>query len=62
MTGWGQDGPLAQAAGHDLNYIAPRALSGFRVSPEVCRHHRRPWSVISAVGRSISQREFSPVF
>jgi alpha-methylacyl-CoA racemase len=25
VTGWGQDGPLAQAAGHDLNYIA---LSG----------------------------------
>lgn len=25
MTGWGQDGPLAMAAGHDLNYIA---LSG----------------------------------
>ena len=25
MTGWGQDGPYAQAAGHDLNYIA---LSG----------------------------------
>jgi alpha-methylacyl-CoA racemase len=22
LTGWGQDGPLAQAAGHDLNYIA----------------------------------------
>ena len=22
VTGWGQDGPLAQAAGHDLNYIA----------------------------------------
>ena len=22
MTGWGQQGPLAQAAGHDLNYIA----------------------------------------
>ena len=22
MTGWGQDGPLAQTAGHDLNYIA----------------------------------------
>ncbi len=22
MTGWGQDGPLAQAAGHDLNYIS----------------------------------------
>jgi len=25
VTGWGQDGPLAQAAGHDINYIA---LSG----------------------------------
>jgi len=25
MTGWGQDGPLAQAAGHDINYIS---LSG----------------------------------
>ena len=22
VTGWGQDGPLAQAAGHDINYIA----------------------------------------
>ncbi|TIC89378.1 CoA transferase [Nocardioides sp. GY 10113] len=22
MTGWGQDGPWAQAAGHDMNYIA----------------------------------------
>ena len=22
MTGWGQDGPLATAAGHDMNYVA----------------------------------------
>ena len=22
MTGWGQDGPIAHAAGHDINYIA----------------------------------------
>jgi alpha-methylacyl-CoA racemase len=22
MTGWGQDGPMSQAAGHDINYIA----------------------------------------
>ncbi len=22
MTGWGQDGPMAQAAGHDINYIS----------------------------------------
>jgi len=26
MTGWGQDGPLAQVAGHDITYLA---LSGF---------------------------------
>ncbi|MFX4906826.1 CoA transferase [Acinetobacter baumannii] len=25
MTGWGQDGPMAPLAGHDINYIA---LSG----------------------------------
>lgn len=29
MTGWGQDGPLSQAAGHDINYIAlAGALAG----------------------------------
>jgi alpha-methylacyl-CoA racemase len=29
MTGWGQDGPMAQAAGHDINYIAlAGALAG----------------------------------
>src|ERR1700733_6610933 len=28
MTGWGQEGPLAQAAAHDINYIAlPGALA-----------------------------------
>ena len=26
MTGWGQDGPLSQAAGHDLNYLAITGL------------------------------------
>lgn len=31
MTGWGQEGPLAQAAGHDINYIAiTGALDSFR--------------------------------
>ena len=31
MTGWGQSGPLAQAAGHDINYIAiTGALDCFR--------------------------------
>lgn len=26
MTGWGQDGPLAQSPGHDINYIAVAGL------------------------------------
>ncbi len=26
MTGWGQEGPLAQAAGHDINYISMTGL------------------------------------
>lgn len=40
MTGWGQQGPLAQVAGHDINYIAItgalnafRARDGYPVSP-----------------------------
>jgi alpha-methylacyl-CoA racemase len=28
MTGWGQDGPLAHAAGHDINYIAQSGALG----------------------------------
>ncbi|MCE6951439.1 CoA transferase [Cereibacter sphaeroides] len=28
MTGWGQDGPLAQAAGHDLTYVALSGVLG----------------------------------
>ena len=35
MTGWGQDGPLAQTAGHDLGYIAiTGALFGLGQDPE----------------------------
>src|SRR3982750_1031209 len=34
MTGWGQDGPLAQSAGHDLNYISiSGALHGLGQDP-----------------------------
>ena len=34
MTGWGQDGPLASRAGHDLNYIAVAgALHGLGQDP-----------------------------
>lgn len=35
MTGWGQDGPMAHAAGHDLNYIAVAgALHGMGQTPD----------------------------
>ena len=35
MTGWGQDGPLAQAAGHDINYISVAgALFGMGQTPD----------------------------
>ncbi|QFZ84057.1 CoA transferase [Variovorax paradoxus] len=33
MTGWGQDGPLAQAAGHDLNYVALTGLLSLSAQP-----------------------------
>jgi alpha-methylacyl-CoA racemase len=34
MTGWGQDGPLAQTAGHDIDYVAVTgALSGLGQDP-----------------------------
>lgn len=39
ITGWGQDGPLAHAAGHDINYIALtgvlHAIGRFGQSPAV---------------------------
>ena len=35
MTGWGQDGPLAQTAGHDMNYIGVAgALHGLGQVPD----------------------------
>jgi len=45
MTGWGQDGPLAQAAGHDINYIAlAGALHG------IGRAGERPVPPLNLVG------------
>ncbi|SEM67309.1 alpha-methylacyl-CoA racemase [Streptacidiphilus jiangxiensis] len=34
MTGWGQDGPLAQAAGHDIAYIATAGVLGLVGTPD----------------------------
>ncbi|MEI8148296.1 MAG: CaiB/BaiF CoA-transferase family protein, partial [Actinomycetes bacterium] len=45
MTGWGQDGPLAQRAGHDINYIA---LSGALWS--IGRAGERPMPPLNLVG------------
>src|SRR5438270_11906222 len=45
MTGWGQDGPLAHAAGHDINYIAiAGALNNF------ARKGERPVPPLNMVG------------
>jgi alpha-methylacyl-CoA racemase len=45
MTGWGQDGPLAQRAGHDINYIA---LAG--VLAAFGRHGEAPVPPLNLVG------------
>ncbi|MEU1001829.1 CaiB/BaiF CoA transferase family protein [Streptomyces tibetensis] len=34
MTGWGQDGPLARRAGHDIAYIAPTGTLGMIGRPQ----------------------------
>ncbi len=60
MTGWGQEGPLANAAGHDINYIS---ISGAlhtigRAGGRRCR--RSTWSAISAAARCTSSWACSP--
>ena len=45
MTGFGQDGPLAQAAGHDINYIA---LAG--VLAHIGRRDQPPTPPINLIG------------
>src|ERR1019366_4333847 len=45
MAGWGQDGPLAQAAGHDISYIS---LSGALAT--IGRHGEGPVPPLNLVG------------
>ena len=45
MTGWGQDGPLAPTAGHDIDYIA---LSG--ALAVAARHGQRPVPPVNLLG------------
>ena len=45
MTGWGQDGPLAHTAGHDIDYIA---VSG--ALSTCARHRARPVPPVNLIG------------
>jgi alpha-methylacyl-CoA racemase len=45
MTGWGQEGPLAQSAGHDINYIA---IAG--VLDNLRRTGERPLAPLNLIG------------
>ena len=45
MTGYGQDGPMAQAVGHDLNYIAQAGVLGM-----IGRQGQPPTPPLSLVG------------
>lgn len=45
MTGWGQDGPLAQSAGHDLTYIATTG-----VLHQLGQHPERPQFPMNLLG------------
>jgi len=45
MTGWGQDGPMAQMAGHDMNYISIAGVLG-----AIGRPGERPQPPLNLVG------------
>ncbi len=45
MTGWGQDGPLAMTAGHDVNYISVAGVLG-----SFARRGERPLFPLNLVG------------
>ena len=45
MTGYGQDGPMAQAVGHDINYVAQSGMLAM-----IGRHGQPPTPPLSLVG------------
>src|SRR4029079_1890239 len=45
MTGYGQDGPMAERAGHDINYIALAGALG-----AIARHGERPLFPMNLLG------------
>jgi len=60
MTGWGQDGPLATTAGHDIDYIAvsgtldPIGREGERGNAVQAQIHRRE----TRTGRDVPELDF----
>jgi len=48
MTGWGQDGPLAQAPGHDINYLALSGVLAHLGEPD--RPPRAPLNLLADFG------------
>jgi len=45
MTGWGQDGPMSQTAGHDINYVALSGVLGM-----LGRGDERPLPPLNIIG------------
>lgn len=60
MTGWGQQGPLAERAGHDIAYIAPTGVLGLSGRPDEPRRSRRTSSGTTRAARSTSSSASSP--
>ena len=54
MTGWGQEGPYAQAAGHDINYIALAGALDSMGRQGEARFRRSTSSATSAVAACTS--------
>ena len=51
ITGYGQSGPRAGEAGHDLNYIGKTGLLGAQPGRSTGRWCRRRWSPTSPAAR-----------
>ena len=55
MTGWGQDGPYAAAAGHDINYISLAGASSPSAGAARPRCRRSTWWATSAAAACSSR-------
>lgn len=60
MTGWGQDGPLAERAYHDIAYIAVTGTLSVIGRPGSRPPSRPIWSVTTRAARSIWSSASSP--